>query len=245
MMDLRWAAALAASGFLASLATNLVGIGGGLLVMPLLALAFNAREAVVLAAPMFLVNAVGTFWYHWRDIEGSRPWILLPGTLVGILAAGHLLRTESYGDLRLVIGGVALAFVGLQGYSLWTARAIRGLPKWVGVPLGLAAGGVSTLSNIGGTLASLYLLDRDQKPAAFIGGVSLFYVVSSVVKVSYFMAAGLLPPARLLLVVPAVPAVLAGAWLGTRFNRRVPSRVFAVVVLGVITLASGLLFVKA
>lgn len=245
MMDVQWMAALAAAGFLASVATNLVGIGGGLLVMPLLALAFDAREAVVLAAPMFLVNAVSAFWYHWRDIEGPRPWIILPGTLVGILAAGHLLRAESYRELRLVIGGVALAFVALQGYSLWTEREIRGLPKWVGVPLGLAAGGVSTLSNIGGTLASMYLLDRDQKPAAFIGGVSLFYVVSSVVKVTYFMAAGLLVPRDLLNVVPAVPAVLAGAWVGTRFNRRVPRRAFAVVVLGVIALASGLLFVRA
>lgn len=244
-MDMQWAGALAAAGFLAALATNLVGIGGGLLVMPFLALMFDARQAVVLAAPVFLVNAVSAFVYHWRDIEGPRPWILLPGTLVGILAAGHLLRTESFRELRLIIGAVALAFVVLQGYALVAERQIRGLPLWTGVPLGLAAGGVSTLSNIGGTLASMYLLDRDQQPAAFIAGVSLFYVISSVVKVTYFVTSGLLPLPDLLRVGPAVPAVLAGAWVGARINRRVPRRTFAFVVLGVIASASGLLFLQA
>ncbi len=242
-MAIMWMIALAAAGFLAAITTNSIGVGGGLLVMPLLALWFPARQVVSFSTPMFLVNALITFFNYRKHWKVRRALWTLPWVLLGIVVGVHFLVVVSGHGLDWIIAIIALVFVSYEIYQRISGHRISGLAPWLSGPVGILAGGVSALSNIGGTLLSLFVLSPDVSPEGFIGSLALLYVIMTGAKFGLFWARHLLGWQTLLWSLPSIPAIIMGAWTGKALHRRIRPEIFRPLVIGVILLSSVLLIV--
>ncbi len=242
-MAMMWMMALTIAGFLASVTTNAIGVGGGLLVMPLLALWFPARQVVSYSTPMFLVNALMTLFNYRTHWKVPRALWTIPWVLVGIAIGVHFLVVVSGRGLDWLIAAIALAFVSYEVYQRVSGRRISGLATWLSSPIGLLAGVVSALSNIGGTLLSLFVLSPEVSPEGFIGSLALLYVIMTGAKFGLFWAHHLLGWQPLVWSLPSIPAIILGAWAGKALHRLIRPAVFRPLVIGVILLSSVLLIV--
>jgi len=113
------------SGFLVGLVSWTMGIGGGILLVPLMVLGFgfsqHLAQGTSLAAiiPTALAGALA----HDRDGNVDRraiPWLAaggIPGVLAGSLVAVHLPRT-----LLVRLFGVLLLY---SAYRIWATRSAR------------------------------------------------------------------------------------------------------------------------
>ncbi len=242
-MAMTWMVALTAAGFLASVTTNAIGVGGGLLVMPLLALWFPARQVVSYSTPMFLANALITLVNYRKHWKVPRTLWTIPWVLIGILIGVHFLVVVSGRGLDILIAAIALTFVSYEVYRRASGRQMSGISSWLSLPIGVLAGAVSALSNIGGTLLSLYVLSPEVTPAGFIGSLALLYVMMTGAKFGLFWFHHLLGWQALVWSLPSIPAIMLGAWAGKTLNRLIRPSIFRPLVVGVILLSSVLLLV--
>lgn len=172
-----------ALGLLAGVLGGLFGIGGGLVIVPVLVLCAGLDQKHATGTSLFaLVWPVGLLgvWEYYRRGEVRLDWggTIAVGLAIGVLIGAKLTaplspRTmkRAYGIFLLVVGVYFLA------RSLSPAAVHRGESAWpvVGVVIGLAAGVLGGLFGIGGGLvivpALKILADLDQKTAI---GTSLF-----------------------------------------------------------------------
>jgi uncharacterized membrane protein YfcA len=157
------------TGALAGLLAGLLGIGGGLVIVPALALLF-AGHGVADAHLMHL--AVGTslaaiiptsiasaLAHHRRDsVHWPAVQALLPGIVVGALCGALLARHISSPTLALCFG-VFEILVALQLWLGTKPAARRSLPGATGMTVaGISIGAVSALLGIGGATMTTPLL---------------------------------------------------------------------------------------
>jgi len=249
-------AAYLLTGAVAGVAAGLLGIGGGLVIVPALVLLFTGQQ---FAAGTLMHFAVGTSLativptsiasllahqrrgsVHWAAVRG-----LTPGILAGALAGAWLAQQVSSAGLG-VLFGVFEVLVALQLLAGTRPAAHRALPRTAGMT---AAGGVigmlSALLGIGGgTLTVPFLLWHRVDIRMAVGTAAACGLPIAVAGAAGFAVAGTAaaPPAGFSSGFIYWPAVLgvtlasvllapAGAWLAHYLPRQVLQRVFALVLL--------------
>lgn len=238
-----WIVALVVGGFVASLSSAAVGIGGGLLVMPVLALWFPARTVVALSTPMFFASSLVNFLRYRHQISGRAYLWMIPGVLLGILIGAFMLQGESPLVIRWVMAGIALIFATQEVYRLVVRRAGRAFPLWSAVPVTLLAGIASSLTNIGGTVVSMALMGQELSPTVFVGTLNAIMVSMTGLKLILFTHLGLLTWHGWILALPSVPAILLGSYWGQKLNRRFSPTVFRWFIIAIIVVSASLLVV--
>nr|WP_275107233.1 sulfite exporter TauE/SafE family protein [Sulfobacillus harzensis] len=229
----------------ASFSGAALGIGGGLVVMPLLGLWLPPAEAVAYAAPMFLAASAVNFARYRRRIAWPLLWRYIPGVAVGSVVGAHFLQVAPSSIIRLVMGGLALAFTILEGLRLVRRKPIQAGRRWVAWPLSVAGGLASTLTNIGGTVVSAAMLTESLTQAWYVGTLNAVMLSMGVFKIGLFVLEGLIRPRGFVAALPAIPAVFVGSWLGQRFNQRLSPAMFRWVLVSVIGASSLMLLLGA
>ena len=148
-------------GGIAGVLAGLLGIGGGLIIVPVLVFAFAAQQfaqgllmhlAIATSLATVVFTAVSSALAHHRRGSVSWPVVLrlAPGIVVGALLAGWVARFLSSEVLRIMFGVFACAAALNMAWERGPVGQ-RDLPGAVGL---MAAGGVigaiSTLVGIGG-----------------------------------------------------------------------------------------------
>jgi len=154
------------AGALAGMLAGLLGVGGGIVIVPVLVFVFSLQGiaaevsvhlAIGTSLATIVATAVSSIRAHHR--RGAVLWPvfqrLAPGIVVGALAGAVVADLMSSDSLRRVFGGFAV-LVSLQMAFSRRPQVQRELPG----PLGLAAvgvfiGGVSALVGIGGGALSV------------------------------------------------------------------------------------------
>ena len=151
----------AATGALAGVLAGLLGVGGGLVIVPALSSVFEAqglpKESIIhLALGTSLASIVFTSLSSTRahHLRGSVDFSLVrritPGILIGTFLGGAAAATLSTPWLKAVFA-IFLITVVVQLFSGIRPRPTRTLPgAWGLTSVGLAIGGVSGLVGIGG-----------------------------------------------------------------------------------------------
>ena len=156
-----------ASGFLA----GLLGIGGGMLMVPFLtamlvaqgvANALAVKMAIATSMACIVATAISSTRAH--HARGAVRWDVVRGMAPGVLVGGLLSGSALFGLLKgQTLAGVFALFVGFSAWQMWRGRqphAGRALPG----PLGLAGAGatVGLLSGLvgagGGFLAVPFMV---------------------------------------------------------------------------------------
>lgn len=244
-MTLTWMAVIALAGLVASFAGAAIGIGGGLLVMPILSLWLPPARAVAWTAPMFFASTAVNFWRYRGTVVWRTAWLLIPGVVVGQTMGTHFLAREAPSALRLVMGGLALLFATHQGLRLVTRRPFTPMRRALALPLTVVAGLASALTNIGGTVVSFALMGEQLSPNVFVGTLNAIMVVMGGTKLALFGAAGLLTGSGLVACLPSIPAILLGSFLGRLLNQRLRPMVFRWGLVAVIGTSAVVLLVRA
>lgn len=162
MNDLFFYLGCAGIGALSGFLGGLLGIGGGVVIVPSLIFLFGAiglfgsTEAVLFALGSSLCAIVFTSWSAARAQaragmvrwEVVRRWA--PFVVIGSLLAGFIATALGGEVLRFAIAAF-LVFVAVVMMTSWKPAAHRSLPGWLGsATVGTTAGTVSGLAGIGG-----------------------------------------------------------------------------------------------
>ena len=169
-MDFAWWPAYLALGAFAGTAAGLLGIGGGLIIVPALTMMFAAQSSFPPAEILHLAlgTSMATIMFtslaslraHHRHGAVLWPEVLqiTPGILVGT-AFGTLLASRIPARPLAIFFAVFVCFVALQMFLGLKPKASRELPGKAGVfVVGIGIGAVSSLVAIGGGAISVPFL---------------------------------------------------------------------------------------
>ncbi len=240
------------TGAVAGLMAGLLGIGGGLVIVPALALLFAAQGfaagtlmhyAVGTSLASIVLTSVSSLLAHHRRASVLWPAVraMAPGIVPGALAGAWLARQISSPGLALCFG-VFEVLVAIQLLVGRQPAAHRALPGPVGLGLaGSIIGAVSALLGIGGgTLTVPFLLWNRVDIRTAVGTAASCGLPIALAGAAGFVLAGgaadgqpgwnsgfVYWPAVAGIVLASVPLAPVGARLAHRLPRRALQRLFA------------------
>ncbi len=239
-------------GLIAGLLAGLFGIGGGLVIVPILAILFSTHNfpsgltmimAVATSLASIILTATASVWAHhrlgaviWRQVFRLTPGIML-GSVLGAVVAKQIPA-----DILKLILAVFLCYVGIQ-------MALQTKPKTGLKPLGSVmdfamAGLIGLLSAIvgigGGTLTVPYLVKGQMPmrnavavssacglPIALMGSLSYAWLGRTATQLPEASFGYIYLPAFLGVGVASVLTAPIGAWLANRLPAKQLKRYFS------------------
>ena len=246
--------ALVVTGAIAGVLAGLLGVGGGIVIVPVLYHLFtllgideSVRMHVTVGTSLATIipTSIMSSRAHRRrgSLDVSLIRRLMPGVVVGVVLGAIASRYLGGGVLTAVFAVVALAVALNMAFKREGFALADGLPGPVGTALiGGGIGGVSTLMGIGGGTLSVPILNALRVPMhTAVGTGAMLGMVISLPGALAFVVNGLGVPLRpplslgyvnLLGMALIVPATMATTGWGARLAHRIDARrlrqVFAV-----------------
>jgi uncharacterized protein len=223
------------------------GISGvGLMVVPLLAFSFGARESTGIMLPILIIADLYAVKYYHRMAEWKYIWKLLPWAILGICAGAVTGKLISSDQFRMLLSGLVLA-----GLTIMIIRDLRKKSEEIpthpafAVLFGILGGFGSMVGNAAGPIFAVYLLAMRLPKNSYIGTGAWFYLIINVIKLPFHIWVWeTISPATLSLDLVAVPAILIGAWLGIRITRMFSEHFYRVFVIVMTILSALFLFFR-
>lgn len=216
------------AALLAGVSKGGFGSGASFAGAAILALFVPPGMALGIMLPLLMLIDIATLRPYWRQWGRVEVTMLILGGLPGIALGVAFYRFADADLLRLLIGGIALAFVFWQ--AALRARLARRAPHpasgWIGVLAGLVAGFTSFVSHAGGPPAAVYLLSRGLDKTRYQATTVLMFFVFNIVKAVPYGLLGLFTVETLMIDLLLAPVALLGAWIGVRAHRIMPERAF-------------------
>ncbi|MCG6557515.1 sulfite exporter TauE/SafE family protein [Ruegeria sp. 1NDH52C] len=194
----------------------------------ILAVYLDPGQALALMLPLLMLIDLATLKPYWRRWSWPDARLLILGGLPGVALGALLYRATDADLLRLLIGGISLAFVAWQmarGRG-WVREFASRLPPMAGLLAGTVAGFTSFVSHAGGPPAAVYLLSQRLGKTEFQATTVLTFWALNIAKFIPYAWLGMftLDTARAGLLL--APFALLGAWLGVKAHHLVPERAF-------------------
>ncbi len=245
---------LGAIGAIAGLLAGLLGIGGGIVIVPALIFSFEmdglGQYATKIAigtalASIFFMGLASSFTHHkksaveWEAFASLTPFIIL-GTFIGIKIAGHIdgFLLKKYFSILVILIAITMLFPISERKKQFSAGAW----KWPFYSIGgLFIGALSSLFGTGGGTMTvpLLMLLLDKPIRVAVGTSSAVGVVIGFFGTCGFIYQGwqFLPDLHFGFVAPQTALIIAvfgcmtapiGAFITHRINTLLLSRVFSV-----------------
>lgn len=218
---------MALAGFLIALAVGLTGVGGGVLMTPVLILGFGMQPAAAVGTALLFVTVVkllaAPVYVARGQVEYRAAGMLLLGGLPGAAGGVFLHRWLSRGNLRsavLALVGSTIVALALMQMCRWIrsrsaapgGNARRAWLAWIGMAIGVEVG----FSSAGaGALGNLALMNCTRaEPAVIVGTDLVFGLALAAAAGALHLGAGHVDGEALrLLCAGGIPGALAGAWM--------------------------------
>ncbi len=199
-----------------------VGLGGSLLLVPVLVLILGPKEGVGLAALLLGSNNVFKVIAYRRTIP-----FRAAAMIILLIAAGAALGATAmvHSPPEIVASGVFVAFLGT--FVMERTRFDLGRTMFAPV-LAFASGATSGFSGTSGPLKGAAIRNLDVDRAHFAGAASVASLVGDLTKTTVFAHAQLLDGWALTILVIVLPLMLLGTLSGFRLNRQLGERAFTV-----------------
>ncbi|MCF8485719.1 MAG: sulfite exporter TauE/SafE family protein [Rhodobacteraceae bacterium] len=216
----------------AVLAAMLVGMGKGgmpgvaMLSVPVFSLVISPVTAAGLLLPVYVLSDMFGLYAYRHEFNAQVLKIMVPGMVVGVgigWATAHMVPEWA---VTMVVGiiGASFALNNLRPRrGVVAARPVRVVP---GLFWGTISGFTSFVSHTGGPPYQVYTLPLKMSKTMFAGTTTISFAIVNLAKLPPYYALGQLSAQNLHVAVILMPIAAASVFLGVRFVRWVPEKLF-------------------
>ncbi len=178
--------------------------------------------------PILMVIDLATLGPFWRRWSWPDARLLLSGGVPGVALGAWLYQATDADLLRLLIGGISIAFVvwHLSQSRGWLHGFSKRLPPWAGLFAGVVTGFTSFVSHAGGPPAAVYLLSQRLTKTEFQATTVLTFWVINIAKFVPYAFLGMFSVQTMWADLLLAPFAVLGAWLGVRAHWMMSERMF-------------------
>lgn len=194
------------------------GLGGSLVMVPILMMALGPKEGVALAALLLAANNVVKVGAYRATVPWRAALPLVLCTLIGTFVGARALVAVDEGVVTVAVFVVLVV-------SLITEVVGRPSTRRATSPvLSLAAGATSGFSGTSGPLKGVAIRALSLDRLHLVGAASIISLVGDATKAGVFAEAGLLTATSVRIAVVSVPLMFLGTFGGRYINRRIGER---------------------
>ena len=206
------------------------GFGGlALLAVPLMALTISPVQAAGIMLPILIVMDWVSVWSYRKHWDKKLLILMLPGAILGILAAWKFAAYVDDQFVRICVGLIAVLF---PIYAIFKPKSREDIVvgnRPLGVISGIAAGFTSFIAHAGGPPFQAYAIPQGLEKRLYAGTAVMFFFVVNFVKLLPYAMLGQFDKTNLttsLILIPLAPiGVLIGVWLLKRIDQDVFYRI--------------------
>jgi len=171
--------------------SGVLGIGGPLLLLPLLLTHMAPAEAIAMTAPVMLAHSGAKLGVFVRELDRSAVlWMALPALPLAVLGAQLTHRVDGV-VLEWVIAVVIVAAVIVPRRR--PAPEAQPDGNWRLLGWGAAGGGIAGFSGTAGPILAVALRGRGLVGARFVGTLAALQLALQVARLPTYLATGSLP----------------------------------------------------
>lgn len=231
-----------AAVLVAGAVSGLAGFGFALVSVPALLLVYDPAVVISVNAALAVFTAVTVAFDGRRDVDFRGISLLIPFSLLGIIAGVEVLRAANPDYIRIAVGVVVV----ISAILLFRGARLPGSDsRWGDVTMGSVSGVLSTSTGISGPPVILLLASRGLSKRVFRANISLYFVFTSGASLVALHLRGLVEPGHLLLAAILIPAAFAGKVAGTALMQRFSEAAFRGLTLALILLTGCVAVVSA
>lgn len=223
---------------LAFFVQGFTGFGASLVLAPLLLFVLDLHTAVVASALVQVPIGVWLTWNARTAIDRPALSLLLPASIIGLVAGTLALATLETEWLRRMCGVLTALFALDVLRRAWFGVQARPWPNWAGVSSGLVGGVLGGLFGTSGPPVVAFLETRLARGAALRGTLLAYFLGVNSLRIIGYAAVALFSGAIVYTALAMLPAAALGAWAGASLQQRAGERGFRLIVAGVL-LATG------
>jgi uncharacterized membrane protein YfcA len=228
------------------LVKSVVGFGGPLLAIPMLAPFIGVEDAVVVVSLGNIVANLMLLWAN-RDAAGTTMPLLvrvIAAGVVGVVGGTYLLTILDDRILSIALAVSVFTYIVLAlarpDVRLSRERGLR-----IAAPVGVFGGFMHGATGNSGMVFGTYLHALDLPRREFVFAVTIPFLVFGTVQVFTLAGLGSFGGARLAQALLAILSVLVVTPIGTRIGDRLKSQTFSRLVLALLALSGVVLIASA
>jgi uncharacterized membrane protein YfcA len=214
--------------FMAFALSASAGMGGSLIMVPALALFFDGKQGIALAALLLACNNVWKVILYKNTIPCKKAAMVVACTMAGtVLGAKLMVSAPSWVvDLAIIV-----SISGSFAYEIKTHRLLPRKPGWIAgnTPPFLAffAGATSGFSGSSGPLKGVAIRNLKLDRFHLVGAASVVSLAGDFSKTWVYYSESLLDGIPLSILVCLLPLMPLASMLGRRINREIGENAFA------------------
>lgn len=223
-------ALLIAAAFVGSAISGTIGMGGGALLIAVMAVTLDPMAVVPVHGVVQLTSNFTRSLALLKEVRWRLVAYYAPGMVLGAWVGLQLYRGAGMPWFKPAIGGFVIASL------LWKRFKPKRLavPEWVFVPAGLGGGFLTITVGAAGPYLAAFFLRDDLDRRQIVATKAVIQSFGHLLKIPAFLSIGFAYQEHIALIVPLLLAVIAGTFLGTRLLQRLSERVFGWVFQGVL-----------
>jgi len=206
--------------FLSSAISGIAGMGGGILLMLLLAQLMDQSKLIPLHGMIQLSsNAIRSFLFR-KEIDIKDSLHFIPAAAIGALTGFVLKPDLPEAEFKIVLG-TSLVILSLISFPVKSKSGYR-----IFLIPGLLSGFLSVNIGATGPVIAPFFLIRERSNGDLIGTKALCQTSVHLFKTLLFFSGGLIGLSLIPEFIAALPAVFLGTWTGKQFSGKIPPRYF-------------------
>lgn len=199
-----------------------------LMIVPLMAMAFGAKESTGVILPMLCMADIIAVAYYKRIADWKTVPKLLPTAVLGFFLAIGVDNMIPSSQFRQLMGWTLMLALVVMIWSEIFGKENRWMKKWwYAAIFGLLGGFTTMIGNAAGPVMSVYLLSMRKEKMEYIGINAWFFLIVNLLKVPLqaFVWDNITLPSFGLNVL-MLPVIGIGALLGIRIVKLFPEKAF-------------------
>lgn len=198
------------------------------IIIPLMVDVFPVREATGILCLAFFIASFHAVYHYRRYVKWNYMGALTPGALIGIGLGAYFMQNATNDAIRLFIGLIILAMLGLNFCNKAILQALNSgkASLLFSTICGVLIGFTSIVANAGSPILALYLLLKGENKFYVIGTLSVFFLFVDLVKIPINILTAVVTLESLKLNILMLPLMLLGGFIGIAFLRWISSNSF-------------------
>lgn len=235
-LGIEWMIGLCLITFFAFTVASTLGVGGPLILLPVLMLQFSPAQSVMMIVPPMFLNNLARLWVFRKSLKKKAAFYMLLTAVPCALGASFFTGEVAPEIIKsLVIAMIAIVLLLRYLFSVQWVLGFRGLFAW-GVPVGAISG----LSGTAGPPMAIAMRGYGLVLQQFVATTALVQACLQMVRMPVYLSSGIVSPnyweLSLVMAVCAVPSVFLSREILKRM-RPEPFRKGLDLLLGLIGLA--------